>query len=393
MLRQIKNDKKKITILLNKFIKFINQDLNIFRYKIVNKNGEDSEGIFRYVRVDNNIIWEVRMTEIKDLIIDYVKGLEFVFDGIYRDALMEVIQQKTSTLFSDAQMEFLDYSDVEILADTHDTAYYPFINCIVYVDRNGTHTMEYKELKGKVIWRDKIIKQNFTEDNDVNDFSFHKFVSKIMGDNQDRLEYFASCIGYTLHGYKDELNPICIILGEEVADANKGGGAGKGIIVNAISKIINQIIIDGKGFKSDKPFAFQRVQLDTQLIVIQDTDAHFDFESLFSKLTDGLTVEKKNKDELFMPYSESPKFIITTNYSIPNTSSAARRRQRLIEFTNYFNDEFTPYDYLGEYLFIGWDSVKWNKFYTMMFDYVCYYFQNGILKFEESDSSIEKKNR
>ena len=39
------------------------------------------------------------MTEIKDLITDYVKGLEFVFDGIYRDALMEVVQQKTGVLF------------------------------------------------------------------------------------------------------------------------------------------------------------------------------------------------------------------------------------------------------------------------------------------------------
>lgn len=386
-----KNDKKKITILLNKFVKFINDNFNIYRYRLINKNGEDSEGIFRYVRIDNNIIREVRMTEIKDLITDYVKGLEFVFDGIYRDALMEVIQQKTATLFSDAQMEFLDYADVEILKDTVDTAYYPFLNTIVFVNSNGVHTMDYKRLNGRVIWKDKIIQHIFEQNSDVNDFSFYKFVCKINGDDEKRLEYFASCIGYILHGYKDELNPICLVLGEEVADSKQGGGAGKGIVIQAISKIVNQVIIDGKGFKSDKPFAFQRVGLDTQLIIIQDTDSHFDFESLYSKLTDGLTIEKKNKDEMFMPYCESPKFAITTNYTIPNTSSAAKRRQRLIEFSNFFSDKYTPYDYLKQYLFIGWNPEDWNKFYTMMFEYVCFYFQKGILKHTESNTSIQKR--
>lgn len=386
-----KDDKKKITILLNKFVRFINENFNIYRYKIINKDGEDSQGIFRYIRIDNNVISEIRMTEIKDLITDYVKGLEFVFDGIYRDALMEVVQQKTGVLFSDAQMEFLDYADVDILKDTPDTAYYPFKNTIAFVNRNGIHTMGYNELNGKVIWKDTIIQHNFEQNNDVHSFSFHRFISKIMGDDQERLEYFASCMGYILHGYKDELNPICIILGEEVADSKEGGGAGKGIVTQAISKIVNQTIINGKGFKADKPFAFQRVALDTQLIVVQDTDSRFDFESLFSKLTDGLTIEKKNKDELFLPYSESPKFLITTNYSIPNTSSAARRRQRLVEFSNFFSDKYTPYDFLGEYLFFGWTPDDWNKFYTIMFDYVCFYFQQGILKFNESDSSIEKR--
>ena len=41
--------------------------------------------------------------------------------------------------------------------------------------------------------------------------------------------------------------------------------------------------------------------------------------------------------------------------------------------------------------FFGWTPDDWNKFYTIMFDYVCFYFQQGILKFNESDSSIEKR--
>ena len=357
----------------------------------MNQDGEASNGITRYVKITDSVICEIRITDIKDIITDYINGLEFVFDGIYRDSLMEVIQQKASILFSDTQLEFLDYCDVDILKDTADTAYYPFKNCIVSVDRNGIHTSNYNQLNGKLIWKDKIINSNYEENYDYKDFSFNRFVRKINDDKEERINYFSSCLGYILHGYKDELNPVCVILGEQVSDSQEGGGAGKGLITTAIAKIVNQVIIDGKDFKSEKTFSLQRVAIDTQLVVIQDTDERFNFESLFSKLTDGLTVEKKNKDEFFIPYCDSPKFMITTNYTIPNTSSAARRRQRLIEFNNFFNDAYTPFDYLGEYLFYGWNKDNWNKFYTIMFDFVAYYFQHGLLKMKESDSSTKKR--
>jgi hypothetical protein len=386
-----KNDKKKITILLNKYIKFLTENFNIYRYRLSNKDGEDVDSIFRYVQITDNVIREVKITDIKDLITDYVKGLEFVFDGIYRDALMEVIQQKTATLFSHSQLEFLDYCNVDILKDTRDIAYFPFKNTIVCVDRNGIHTMDYKQIDGKVIWRDKIINRTYEQNNDYNSFSFYRFIEKLNNDDQSRIEYFSSCLGYIMHGYKDELNPVCVILGEEVANSKEGGGAGKGLVTQAISKVTNQVIIDGKGFKADKPFLMQRVSLGTQLIVIQDTDERFDFESLFSKITDGLTIEKKNKDELFLPYSDSPKFLITTNYTIPNTSSAAKRRQRLIEFSSFFNSEYTPFDFLGEYLFYTWTQDEWNKFYTIMFDFISFYFQKGLLKITESETSREKR--
>lgn len=385
-----KDDKKKIHIMLNKFVKFINEQLHVYRYS-VGQSETSSDSIYHYVKIENNVIEEVSMTYIKDQIIDYIKSLDNVFDGVYRDALMEVIQQKSKTMFSDEQMEFLDYTDVEVLRDTFDTAYYPFKNTIVYVDKFGINTMDYSQLNDKVIWKNRIIQHEFNIDIDYTEFSFNRFINKIMGDDLSRIEYFASCIGYLLHSYKDELKPICIIFGEEVADSKEGGGAGKGIVTQALSKMLQQVVIDGKGFKADKPFAFQRVKLGTQLIILQDTDSHFDFESLFSKITDGLTVERKNVEENFLSYSESPKFLITTNYTIPNTSSASRRRQRLIEFSNFFNDKYTPFDYLGEYLFYGWKKDDWNKFYTMMLEYVCFYLQNGLLRYDESESSIKKR--
>ena len=104
----------------------------------------------------------------------------------------------------------------------------------------------------------------------------------------------------------------------------EGGGCRQGIVTQAISKIVNQTIIDGKGFKADKPFAFQRVALDTQLIVVQDTDSRFDFESLFSKLTDGLTIERRTKMNFSSHIPKAPNFLSQQTIQSQIHQSAAR---------------------------------------------------------------------
>ena len=95
--------------------------------------------------------------------------------------------------------------------------------------------------------------------------------------------FSAQCIGYALSQYRDPLNPITLVFGEETSDSNLGGGAGKGILVNAISKMLPITIIDGKSFNPDSDFAFQRVNTETKAVVIQDTKDKFDFQNLFSK--------------------------------------------------------------------------------------------------------------
>ena len=59
------------------------------------------------------------------------------------------------------------------------------------------------------------------------------------------------------------------------------------------------------------------VGLDTKVVAIEDVRKNVDFEGFYSIITEGITVEKKNKDELFIPYKDSPKILFTTNYTIP----------------------------------------------------------------------------
>ena len=149
--------------------------------------------------------------------------------------------------------------------------------------------------------------------------------------------------------------------------------------------------VDGKNFKLDKNFAFQRVGLDTKIVAIEDVRKNVDFEGFYSIITEGITVEKKNKDELFIPYKDSPKILFTTNYTIPSMGNHAKRRQRVFEFSNYFSSKYTPQDLFGHKLFDDWDADEWNRFYNLMFTCVAFYFNNGVTEMANGDK-IKRKH-
>jgi hypothetical protein len=157
--------------------------------------------------------------------------------------------------------------------------------------------------------------------------------------------------------------------------------------------LLNIVRVDGKNFKFDKSFAFQRVDLDTRILAIEDTRRNVDFEGFYSIITEGITVEKKNKDELFIPYSDSPKVMFTTNYTIPNSGNHAKRRQKVLEFSGYFGPKRTPEDEFGHKLFDDWDKDEWNRFYNLMFDCVQGYLDFGVLEVKSSEKIKRKQIR
>mgnify|MGYP003478164830 CR=1 FL=1 len=381
------NGDPKITISYYDFCRFINSQLNIYRFKL----DKDSNG-FRYVKLFKGIISSVTMADIKDSVKDYLESLENYFDGIYKDQLLEVLYRSSNSIFSDNMLEFLEYTNVEILRSTDKEVYFPFLNGIVRVSKyNKIDLISYDEVNGKYIWEKQIIKHKIELDFNYNDFSFSKFINKINNDDENRILFCAQCIGYSLAQYRDPLNPITLVFGEETSDTKMGGGAGKGILVNAISKLLPITTIDGKSFNPDSEFAFQRVNAETKAVILQDTKDKFDFEKLFSKTTDGFTIRKLFTPEFHIPFEDSPIFIITTNYTIDNEMGAAERRLKLLEFSSFFNSKNKPIDYLGEVLFNSWDNEKWNKFYTYMFDCVLTYLEDGFTQIKETFSSKVKR--
>jgi hypothetical protein len=190
--------------------------------------------------------------------------------------------------------------------------------------------------------------------------------------------------------YKDPGYCPSVILNDEVITDNPEGGTGKGLFVQGLSMMKKVGMIDGKGFSFDKPFAYQTVSTDTQLISFDDVNKGFNFERLFSAITEGLTIEKKNKDAIRIPFKFSPKIVITTNYAIRGKGNSFERRKWELELKQYYTKDFTPIDEFGKRLFDEWTDDEWCSFDNYMINNLKSYLATGLVKSEFKNLAIRR---
>lgn len=384
------DDKMKVTINRTKLIEFLYKvgGFSLYYY-------DKASTIFKIVRCQGGFLEEVSSEHIKKFLKNYIESLPDLFDGgIMAVNLMELILKGSESFFSKSILEFLNRGNFDFLQDTATEGYLPFKNGVVVISKESVQLKDYKDI-GKVIWASQVIQFDISIDTQIDKgvIEYADFLNCVSGDDEDRFNYACTLIGYLLHKHKDFSKPYAVILAEENDNENEGGGTGKSIFVTALSKFLKTDRIDGKTFKLDKNFAFQRVGLDTKLVAIEDCRKNVDFEGFYSIITEGMTVEKKNKDELFIPYQDSPKILFTTNYTISSTGNHAKRRQRVFEFSNFFNSERTPRTYFGHNLFDEWDRDEWNRYYNFGFICIMQYLEHGVLTVVATDKLKRKHIR
>jgi hypothetical protein len=375
--------KGKLIIIRQRLMRFLESEGGFYEFHPDPKNKTNI-----LIRMHGPFIDETNTEEIKKFVEQYIQNLPEEECGANKSDIIEAIYRGSDTFFSRAQLEFISTMAPNFLRHTKDTAYFPFKNGIVEVTAANIELKPYDQFDKK-IWLRDVIDFEISIHAKIQG-EYYEFIKCISNTNEDRTEFACTLIGYLLHNYKDPTKPFAAILCEESENEDEGGGTGKGIFIQGLLKIINGVKIDGKNFKTDKSFAFQRVRLDTRFIAIEDARIGLDFESFYSIITEGITIERKNKDEIFIPYTKSPKIIFTTNYTIVSEGTHGKRRQVVLEFSNFFHLGYTPEDKFGHRLFDDWIKDEWNKFYNFMFACVCLYLNNGIKEVCIS-SSIRRK--
>lgn len=378
----------KININRTRLMNFLKEVGGFFIY-FYDKNST----LFKLVRLQDGFIEESSSQQCKDFIKQYIHGLPDSFDGgVTPDDLMEVILKGSSTYFSDSFFEFFEPLDPDFLKSTKDINYFPFRNGVVVIDKHDVKLSSYGSLN-KVVWKSRVIDFDITinQDFEPDSCEYFRFINCICGNEEQRRSYALTLIGYLLHTFKDAAKPWAVILAEETDNDKDGGGTGKGIFVKAISYLIRTVKLDGKNFDIGKTFSMQRVSLDTQLISIEDCAKGLDFEKFNSQITEGSTIEKKNKDELFIDYKDSPKFIFSTNYMLNLKGNHGKRRSRVFEFAAFFGPHNTPLDFFGHLMFDDWDNDEWNRFYNLMFFCSSLYLQAGLKQPEQTDKLKKKQ--
>ena len=340
---------------------------------------DGAEG-FIFIRVENNLIDNTSEEKIKD----------FVLNELLKISEFKVYEYlaSNSKYFKEDYLNLLDNIDVRFKDDTIDTGYIYFRNCAVKVNTKEIELIDYIDLDG-FVWKKHIIDYEFKK-SDTTECDFKKFISLISSKDPNRIKSITSTIGYLMHSFKTSANNKAIILNDETISENPNGGSGKGIFWNALSKVKRVSDINGKSFSFEKTFPYQTVSADTQVLVFDDVNKNFKFENLFSVITEGITLEKKNKDAIKVPVSKSPKIIITTNYTIGGIGGSYERRKWELEFSSYFSESYTPLNEFGKMLFDEWDDSEWILFYNYMINCLQFYLKSGLVKNEFQNLETRK---
>ena len=359
-----RNDRGVIKVVHVQFKQFLED--NGF-YKYCPEGGKN----YIFVKVTNNLIDHTSEKEIKDFVLTHLLELDDI--GVYN------YFADNTRFFKEEFLSLLSTIEIYFIADSKDSSYLYYKNCAIKISKEGVTTLDYLDLGGYV-WKDHVIDRNFNLCSVTEKCDFKKFVSNINGGDVHRVRAMESTIGFLLHGYKNLSFCPAVILNDEVISDNPEGGTGKGLLMSALSKMKKLVVIDGKSFAFERSFAYQLVSADTQILCFDDVRKHFDFERLFSVVTEGLTLEKKNKDAIKIPFSRSPKIAITTNYAIKGAGNSFARRKWELELHQYYTKEFTPLDEFGKLMFGDWNDDDWCEFDNYMIWCLTNYLRTGLVK-------------
>lgn len=329
-----------------------------------------------YVEVNSNKVRQINEGNMLELLIDIIEehGDEFVKETFLR----------MRGILSLERLSHLPKLESSFLKDSNSYSYFFFRNIVCRVSRNDITLISYNDLNG-LIWTSQIIDHNINLvafDEVTRNLKFYEFLADVTAhkevDSGERLEHLLTLIGYLLHRYKNPIFPKAVVLMDENLSDRPQGGTGKTLIAEAIGKVRKITMEDGKSFRPNERFAFQQVLPDTKIILFDDAHKHFDFERIFPAITSSLSVEKKNKDKYSIPFEDSPKVLVTTNYAISGIGASFRRRLYEFEISQRFNDIYTPFEAYGRPFFNGWTIKEWDMFYSLLMECCRLYLSEGV---------------
>lgn len=301
----------------------------------------------------------------------------------------EMLHRGEDKYFSRSKFTNLKSEKIEFLRDTAESSFYFHSNCMVEVSKRGIKTRPYKNGE-KHLWRSQIIDKPFKQidlefgvDKDgryipeqmpcdwakfqlVVSTNPNKAAKMDPKDVNYRFYAHATSFGHLINDYK---GPTCKgIIGVDHKKTHdrseQNGGTGKGRFAEALGFVKRTYEVDGQNFDPKNKSVFEQVTMDTKIITVVDCGPNFDFRYFFNMLTSKFTFHKMYVGPVTIPFEDSPKFYFDTNFSFKGDGTSFRRRQHVIEFDDFFNEEHTPLDYFGHPLFRSWDADEWNRFYN-----------------------------
>ena len=131
--------------------------------------------------------------------------------------------------------------------------------------------------------------------------------------------------------------------------------------------------------------SFKNCDTDTALIIINETPEDFKIDDIFSDISEGVEVEKKNQSVFDL---KDVKLIITSNRVIQGSGSSFRARKFEIEFASHYDDKHSPLDEFKHRFFDDWDESEWRLFDNFMLNCVQLFLNNGLIEYERKNVKL-----
>lgn len=356
----------------------------------------DEEGNNTFVRIDRGVIYKMRVPDIHRFVFSYVckatrdKEIQEYFANSLEGRLTQGRLNLLNPLVTSAG-----------IPEQYIQRFY-YRNAQIAIDENGV-TVE--PLKGPV-WEQNLIKRDFSrvrifEDvTKLPDGSFRiirteageecEFLTYLMNtssfvgdDDVERLDVMhlinkITCIGYLLRQFRSHIEKKAVVAMDtrmsEVGDSN--GRSGKSLVGVAISKMIEQVSVDGRTLSDSDNFIFNDVRKTTGNVFIDDIKVNFELGLLYAAITGDLNVNVKQGKRFILPFEYAPKIYITTNHSIRSEGESTEDRIIFMGFSPHYNTQVTPASEFGHQFFIEWDDRQWTLFDNLMIECVEIYMQS-----------------
>jgi|GEM_PF-23908 len=352
---------------------------------------------FVFIQKNGCIIKEVNPELMKGYMTAYVDSIENSICFSYQDeqyqippvAIRETFLRNSNNIFNSHWLQQLKIHDEPVKKDTENEMYFFFRDKFVTVSKKSIKQEKWDDKIGFCIWDTQIIQHDFYFIDDFTPSHFYQFLKNVTDHDDDRFITMATGIGYLLHHhFRESEGQAVLFYDESITDIKTPmGGSGKGLIINAVKQVRNVTKVDGKHLANDNRFRWELVTPSTQIVWLDDVKSDFDFSILHTNLTDGWTIERKYLSQFIIDPQDSPKTVICSNSIIQGGGSTNRRRQFIIELSDFYSKQIIkgdekPVEQTHGCIFFNkttWQANEWNMFFSLMLDCAYQYLNSGLV--------------
>ncbi|WP_282080890.1 primase-helicase family protein [Aquimarina algiphila] len=196
-------------------------------------------------------------------------------------------------------------------------------------------------------------------------------------EQKDHLINKIFALGYLLHKQKvDDKAWVVFAMDNRISEiADSNGGSGKSLM---FEKAVRQILLSNKYIAGrdreavkDKHM-YEGVSKDTDYVLFDDLDSHFPIGRVFSEVTGEFNVNAKYKAAYTIPFTESPKIAMTSNFGLFKPDGSSERRILYAVFSDYYHyksdldeKEHKVTTDIGKLMFSQFDDTEWSDFFNV----------------------------